>query len=223
METTRQLTSNFPAPCFNIDILEGAVMHAMTFNGGAISDAALERFVLLYSAARGKRLKSNYAQTKLLPRLLAEKKLFRLNGTHMYTVNPVWAGSRQAYDAFWVYLEFLTSVDVVASTMAGWPPAQISFIRNNAIYHIVCAEGNGQNELLKLMAHEMEMQQRMKKEKYKPKEKAIIVFDSLENACACNYTLLNIESMYCIISYPDGGIVPRLKFCRPEELKAVRK
>ena len=218
MATIPLPTSSFQPPCYNIDILEGAVMHAMTFNGGAITDAALERFVLLYSAARGKRLKANYTKTKLLPRLIAEKKLFRL-GANLYTVNPVWSGNRQAYDAFWVYLEFLSSVDVVASTMVGWPPAQISFLRNNAIYHIVCAEGNGQNELLKLMAHEMEMQQRMKKERYKPKEKVIIVFDSVESAYACNYSLLNMETMYCIISYPDGEVVPKLRFCRPAELR----
>ncbi len=223
MGATPQLISNFTPPSYNIDILEGAVMHAMTICGGAASDVALNHFVQRYSAARGKRLKANYTNTKLLPRLLADRKIFRV-GQHMYSLNPMFvSGNKQAYDAFWVYLEFMQSLDVVASTMAGFSPAQISFVRNNAIYHIVRVEGNGQNELMRLMRHEIDMKQRMKDEKYKPKEKVILVFDSTEQALACQYKLINIETMYCIIQYPEGEYVPKLRFCRPEDLNGGKK
>ena len=107
--------------------------------------------------------------------------------------------------------------------MAGYPPAQISFIRNNAIYHVVRVEGNGYNELLKLMRHEMDMKARMKNEKYAPKEKAILVFDSIESARACQYKLINIDTMYCIISYAPGELTPCLKFCRPDEINSNQK
>lgn len=225
METTRQSIFNFTPPTSNIDILEGAVMHAMTLCGGCTSDAAIQRFAVKYSAVRGKKLRTNYAATKLIPRLMAERKIFRIsNQSHMYTLNPVFAPDNQfCYDAFWVYLEFVTSLDVVASTMAGYPPAQISFIRNNAIYHVVRVEGNGYNELLKLMRHEMDMKARMKNEKYAPKEKAILVFDSIESARACQYKLINIDTMYCIISYAPGELTPCLQFCRPDEINSNQK
>lgn len=200
-------------------------MHAMTLCGGCTSDAAIQRFAVKYSATRGKKLRVNYTTTKLIPRLMAERKIFRIpSQPHMYTLNPVFVPDNQfSYDAFWVYLEFITSLDVVASTMAGYPPAQISFIRNNAIYHVVRVDGNGYNELLKLMRHEMDMKARMKNEKYAPKEKAILVFDSEENARACQYKLINIDTMYCIIAYDAGELTPRLKFCRPDEISGQKQ
>ena len=73
MGTTRQSTFNFTPPTSNIDILEGAVMHAMTLCGGCTSDAAIQRFAVKYSAARGKKLRTNYTATTLIPRLMAER------------------------------------------------------------------------------------------------------------------------------------------------------
>jgi len=204
--------NDIPLPAFNIDSLEGAVLHMLQICDN-LSDTALNDFVVLYAGHRGKRLKSNYASSKLLPRLVREGKVYRV-GTHLYSLNPMVRGTKDEQDAFWVYLEYLDSINVIGDTLKGPVPAQISFIKDNKIYHIVKVEGAAEKEMAFLCQLEIEQMQRTRSDKYPPNERYIIVFDSEEFANNCRYQLKS-PVLFGVIKYEEGKYRPTLRFFYP--------
>lgn len=209
-------TNGIHQPAFNIENLEGAVLYMLQVCDN-LSDVALNDFVQLYAGYRGKRLKGNYATAKLLPRLIREGKVFRI-GSHLYSLNPMVRGNRPAQDAFWVYLEYLNSIEVVGDTLKGPYPAQISFVKDNKIYHIIRVSGAAEKEMPFLCQLEIEQQQRsrIEKEKYPPNERYIIIFDSVELAEQCSYRL-NSPVLFGTIHYDEGQYRPQLKFFYPDK------
>ncbi len=216
MDSTPQLTFN--APIFNTATLEGAVLHILQTCDN-LSDVALDAFCREYAACRGKRLKSNYASTKLLPRLKAQRKVFQ-TGTHNWSLNPQVRGNWKARDAFWVFIEYLNSVNVLGDTMKGPFPAQISFVKDGKIYHIVRLEEDGQKEMAFLCQLEIEQMQRMKKGREgELSERFILIFSSEEEADNCPYQLKS-PSLPVVIRYEEGQHRPRLKVLTTTKARA---
>lgn len=208
--------TTIPLPVFNVDLLEGAVLHMLQVCDN-LSDYAINDFCVTYAKCRGKHnMKSNYASTKLLPRLMKEGKVYR-TGTHYYSLNPMVRSNRYAQDAFWIFLEFFDSVDIVMNSLKGPHPAQISYVKDKKIYHIIRVEGDGRKEMAFVSQLEIEQMQRMRKhkDKYPVEERYIFVFDTIEDANNCCIRLQSV-TLHCVIEYEEGKFKPMLKFFYPE-------
>lgn len=197
-------------PGFNVDNLEGAILH-MVQTCGCLTDASLNEYAVKFAFARGKKLAPDYASGKLLPRLIKQRKIWR-TGEHFYSINPLVKFSRDSQDAFWVYLESMEDIEPNL-TMSGPFPAQISYIKNGCVYHIVRATKSGDSELAYAVQLEIATEQRRRKHGNDDGKanKFIFIFSSQELADAAKYTLKS-QCLFCVITYPTGELIPELEF-----------
>ena len=106
METTPQLNFEYVPPKWNVDKLEGAVLHCLQVCG-PLSGAAINAFCQRYAYERNKKLPEDYGTRSLLPRMLRARKVFRIS-EKLYALNPLLpfdANARLRLDAFWTFLE----------------------------------------------------------------------------------------------------------------------
>lgn len=196
-------------PKFNIDKLEGAVMHFLQVCG-PLSGAAINAFSQHYAYERNKRLPDNYGTQSLLPRMLRGRKAFRLPN-NLYSLTPFAPfdeSARQRLDAFWTFLENMEGVDI-ATVIPGPMPAQISYLKNNKIYHIICCKDDGKAEMMLAMSIEEMMRQRMKT--ISEDERFIIMYKNkwyLENAIPC----LHAKTLLGTVEYPNESDTPSISF-----------
>lgn len=204
-------------PSFNIDKLEGAVEH-MLMVCGALSDAALNDFAHRYAYQRGKKLPADYAKTKLLPRMKRGRKIYQTT-YNLFSLNPMLKANKKGLDAFWVFLEYMEDVDI-QSVMQGPYPSQISYIKNNRIYHIVPCSQEGAAEMGAAAMLEIELMQRTRRssKKHAVEERFIFVFTSEEYMKKAAFKL-NAPSLFCVIEYPDRTGIPKLSFVNPADLQ----
>ena len=105
METTPQLNFEYVPPKWNVDKLEGAVLHCLQVCG-PLSGAAINAFCQRYAYERNKKLPEDYGTRSLLPRMLRARKVFRIS-EKLYALNPLLpfdANARLRLDAFWTFL-----------------------------------------------------------------------------------------------------------------------
>lgn len=204
---------------FNVDKLEGAVMH-MVQCCGCLSDAALDEYAVKYALIRGKELSPTYASDRLLPRLVRSYKIYR-TGEHFYSIHPLIYFKRDKEDAFWVYMENMENVDP-KSTICGPAPAQLTYIKNGAIYHIIRAHGDGIDEQGLAVQLEIAVEQRLRKERRKQTaepigtgEKFIFIFASHEFADQARFKMKS-PCLFCVITYDNERLRPSLDFFVPE-------
>lgn len=204
---------------FNVDKLEGAVMH-MVQCCGCLSDTALDEYAVKYALIRGKELDHTYASTRLLPRLVRSYKIFR-TGEHFYSIHPLIFFKREREDAFWVYMENMENVDP-KSTICGPSPAQLTYMKNGAIYHIIRAHGDGVAEQGLAVQLEIEVEQRLRKNRMKQAseaggsgEKFIFIFASRELAEQAQFKMKS-PCLFCVITYDKERLRPSLDFFVPD-------
>lgn len=196
-------------PCFNIDIMEGAVQHMLQICG-VLSEEAIVEFCKRFAYARKRELKEEYIRTTFLHRMLTERKIFQAS-LHSYTLNPLLKVNPKGQAAFWVFIENMTGVDI-KDVMSGPSPAQITYIKNNRIYQIVVCEGDGRAEQGKLLVlHESMKQHRKSQKEAEDSTRYILVFSSKENMEASPFNM-PAPTLNCIINYSDGARVPSLFF-----------
>lgn len=203
---------------FNVDKLEGAVMHLIQICG-CLSDASISAFAVRYALGKGKKLHSNYAPTKLLPRMVSQRKIYKVGATS-YSINPIVRSNPKAQDAFWVCLESLSEIEI-DSAMRGPFPAQISYIKNNAIYHIIRVEKEGHTEMALSTQLEIETMQRRRRNQSSGKpveEKFIFVFTSMQYALDSQFQLKS-PCLFAVIEYQAGAVLPRITYHDPTKLR----
>ena len=116
METTPQLNFEYVPPKWNVDKLEGAVLHCLQVCG-PLSGAAINAFCQRYAYERNKKLPEDYGTRSLLPRMLRARKAFRIS-EKLYALNPLVpfdANARLRLDAFWTFLENMEGVDIAGT------------------------------------------------------------------------------------------------------------
>lgn len=136
----------------------------------------------------------------------------------MFSINPLLPANAKALNAFWVFLEFMEGVDI-QTVMNGPYPAQITYLKNNRIYHIVSCSESGNMELSAAAMLEIEKNQRARKGRTSDvEERFIFVFSSEENMRKAALTLKS-NCMFCVIKYPDKSTgIPEMGFFNPNEL-----
>ena len=204
-------------PSSNVDTLEGAVMN-MFMVCGALSGAALNDFARRYAYQKKKKLPEDYATRVLLPRLTRSRKVYRTT-QNLYSLNPLLPSNPQGLNAFWVFLELMDNVDL-QTVINGPYPAQISYIKNQRIYHIVSCVNEGGVELGAATLLETAAQQRARKHNIKATidERFVFIFSSVENMKKAPFSL-DAHSIFCVIEYPnrESGI-PVINFYDPNEV-----
>lgn len=204
--------ANIPLPAFNIDRLEGAVQHALML-GRTLSDDALNAFVQKYAFAKGKHLPPDYATTELLPRMKHERKVYQTT-KHLYSLSPFAKLDEKALNAFWVFLYSMDGVQM-EYVLNGPFPAQISYIKNGRIYHIIVCDGDGRDELGLAAQLEVDTSKKRRKANITPvDERFFFVFTSKENADNAPL-VLDAPTLFVTIEYPNGSYIPKLNFIDP--------
>lgn len=201
-------------PTFNIDKLEGDVQHFLMICE-AFSDDALDAFVQKYAYSKGKKLPANYASTVLLPCMKLERKVYQTT-QHLYTLNPLSYLNEKGLDAFWVFLYTMDDVKM-ENVMKGPYPAQISYIKDDRIYHIVACKGDGATELAMAAQLEIETDRcRRRHPNERVDERFFFVFSNKENMEKAQF-LPKSPSLFVTVEYPDGSRTPQLNFINPSQ------
>lgn len=217
METTPQQNFEYVPPKWNIDKLEGAVLHCLQVFG-PLSGAAINDFSQRYAYERNKKLPDKYGTRSLLPRMLRTRKAFQIS-PKLYALHPLQtfdAKARQSLDAFWTFLENMEGVDM-ASVIKGPPPAQVSYIKNNRIYHIICCENDGLVEMATAVQLEYSMASALSKSKnvVQVEERNFIMFKSKQLLEKAPYNL-HTKTLFGIVEYAENSDVPSILFTIPK-------
>ena len=119
-------------------------------------------------------------------------------------------------DAFWTFLENMEGVDI-ASVIIGPPPAQISYIKNNRIYHIICCKDDGVFEMGMAANLELYMAHMLSSSKSvaQVEERNFIMFKSKELLEGAPYKL-HTKSLYGVVEYAEGCETPSILFSVPQ-------
>ena len=212
-------------PAFNIDILEGAVCHALQLSR-ALSLEAIDEFSKRFANERGRELPPRYVETTLVPNMLRWRKIYK-TGKYMYALNPIFSSDSKGLDAFWVFIENMHDVDIL-TLLNGPCPFQLTYAKNNQLYHIAVCKNEGFLEMSQAANYEQSMFDRQRSPEFSDykkygltplPEKFIFVFDSMESMERARCTLKS-PKMYCVITYTQGSRIPKLFFTTPEKLHA---
>lgn len=198
-------------PSSNVDKLEGAVEH-MLMVCGSLTDAALDEFSQRYAYERGKKLPGDFASKNLIPRLKRKRKVYQ-TGFHRYTINPMLRVDHAGEDAFWVFMEHMQGVDL-GSVHKPQSFPQISYIKNNRIYHIVRCVEDGRVELSKAIQHEIDALHLKKRcPDGNVEERYFFIFSSIEELKKAPFSLKS-PTIFGTITY-ENSRVPKLYFVNP--------
>lgn len=116
-------------------------------------------------------------------------------------------------DAFWVFLEFVEGMDM-ESVIDGPEPAQVSFQRNNALYHIVRCDSDGSLDYgpIKALAAEMREYQNPYAAEQIP-DRFILVYSS-RDLMLKSPIVLDVPTLKAVVEYPSGGNIASLYFSK---------
>ena len=116
-------------------------------------------------------------------------------------------------DAFWVFLEFVEGMDM-ESVIDGPEPAQVSFQRNNALYHIVRCDSDGSLDYgqIKSLVAEMHEYQNPYAAEQIP-DRFILVYSS-RDLMLRSPIVLDVPTLKAVVEYPNGGNIASLYFSK---------
>ena len=116
-------------------------------------------------------------------------------------------------DAFWVFLEFVEGMDM-ESVIDGPDPAQVSFQRNNALYHIVRCDSDGSLDYgpIKSLVAEMREYQNPYAAEQIP-DRVILVYSS-RDLMLRSPIVLDVPTLKAVVEYPNGGNIASLYFSK---------
>ena len=105
----------------------------------------------------------------------------------------------------------------IASVIIGPPPAQISYIKNNRIYHIICCKDDGVFEMGMAANLELYMAHMLSTSKSvaQVEERNFIMFKSKELLEGAPYKL-HTKSLYGVVEYAEGCETPSILFSVPQ-------
>ena len=204
-------------PSSNIDTLEGAVMN-MFMIFGALSGDSMNDFVRRYAYEKKHKLPEDYATRVLLPRMTRNRTLYR-TAQNLFSINPLLQLNQQNLNAFWVFMELMADVDL-QTVLHGPYPAQVSYVKNNRIYHIVSCINEGGVELGTANMLEINAAQKAQQHNITTsiEERFVFIFSSVENMKRAPFTL-KAQSIFCVINYPNGPTgSPEINFFKPHEI-----
>ena len=120
---------------------------------------------------------------------------------------------RGKQDAFWVFLEFVEGMDM-ESVIDGPAPAQVSFQRNNALYHIVRCDSDGSLDYgpIKSLVAEMREYQNPYAAEQIP-DRFILVYSS-RDLMLRSPIVLDVPTLKAVVEYPNGGNIASLYFSK---------
>ena len=212
---------------YNVDVLEGALLHILQVCG-CLSAVSLDRFARIYALQRGKALKQKADVSHwLLPQMNRAKSIFQLDNGKYYAISPTVPFDRKMQDAFWVFLEHMKDAPL-QSVGQGPIPAQISYHRNGNDYHIISVEENGERELK--LALEFEMMIEHAKRSYNeadskanhtnkyPEDRFIVIFESEDYMRTVAY-ILKSRTMYGVLNYIDDTGRAQIRFYDPAKVR----
>lgn len=197
-------------PSFNVDTLEGAILHLLSVCH-TIPDIAIACFAEQYAARKGKRLPASYTYDVLLPRLKKEHKIYN-PAAHIYSLSPIIYYNENGITSFWVFLHLMKDVDI-GNVFCGTPPAQLSYIKNNTVYHIVCCKSDGTEEML----YEVGAEKHAKMQK-----KYFFVFKSEEDINQAKL-MINAPALFVLVKEGAPGTPATVKFYDPKSLGKAEK
>lgn len=119
---------------------------------GALSAVVLDEFVSHIAYHTGKAVPQNLFSNYIANDMLAHRTLHRI-ADGRYTLNPGDKYDWKGEDALWVFMEHMEGVNL-SDVMKGPYPAQMTYFKNERIYHIIRCEKEGGMELG--MAREIE-------------------------------------------------------------------
>lgn len=116
-------------------------------------------------------------------------------------------------DAFWIFLEFVEGMDM-ESVIDGPDPAQVSFQRNNALYHIVRCDSDGSLDYgpIKSLVAEMREYQNPYAAEQIP-DRFILVYSS-RDLMLRSPIVLDVPTLKAVVEYPNGGNIASLYFSK---------
>ena len=200
-------------PSFDVDTLEGAVLYFLSICH-ALSDVSLDYFVARYAYCRGKSLPNNYATTVLLPRLKRQHKIFQTT-KHSFSLNPMVYYDENGLNSFWVFAHAMNDVDL-KNVFVGEYPTQISYLKNGAMYNIICCKSDGSDE----MFYEAGVLQSRAKTKI-PK-KYFFVFNDLDEMAKAK-PILKAPTLFVSVTSDGPNNPPIVQFVNPKEKKQEGK
>ena len=219
-------TSVIHQSSFNFNELEGAVSYILQLFG-PLSVEALNAFVFQYAINNEiKNVKEEYAGKVLLPWMRRQQAIFSVGG--LYASNPMLPVNRKMETSFWIMLEFLDEINMSYIWQSPFP-GQVSFVRRNCIYEIICCDGAGSMEIGSAYEQEMARLQRERIVDTQHKEyknshvehRYILAFSSLEDAKTARF-MLKEPTLICIVNYSSGRKkAPELRFLSPNEIAGM--
>lgn len=189
--------------CFDIDTMEGALLHVIAICGG-ITAAAANDFCVKYGANRGKKIPEHYAENTLLKRLRENGRIYKTK-QNIYTLNPITKVKRETLDCFWVFLEHMEGVDLISLSGGGSSAFKLSYMKNNRYYHIIACNGAGEREMAIAANHENEWQNRARPKGTPDIELRYFFVFPTKEAMAKPHILMRSPTMYCTVTYSNSA------------------
>lgn len=194
-------------PSFDVDTLEGALLHMISICY-TLSTSAIDAFARRYAAAKGKPLPQNYVSEVLIPRLRKQRKIFQTS-RNIYALNPLVYYNEAGLSAFWAFLPVSKDVDLYNVFHWG-SSAQISYLKNGFVYHIVYCHDDGAEEMIYEVGAGAQT---------KLPRKYFFVFKNEEYMRAAKL-LINVPSMYAVVDFEDRAAAPSIKYFDPKQLQS---
>lgn len=197
-------------PSYNVDQLQGAIMHMLAICG-TLSIDALADFSIKFAYQRGRRLQREYVINSILGKMERSRKIYR-TGTYVYSANPLLTLDHKALNSFWVFLETMDGVDL-ESVMYPEFPARLSYIRNGKIFNIIPCEGEGFVEFASAVQIEIHMAEHF--EHPEEIERFIFVFTSPDYMNRQDFSF-KIPTMFACVQYQPDSQIPSITFKKPQ-------
>lgn len=150
---------------------------------GPLSYVSLDNFTRRLCERRNWPCPDNLFMDRVRPHILKSRLASEMRGSKLANRAPTSKGS-YGQDAFWLFLEHCAEADL-ETVMEGPYPAQVTYMRNGNIYHILRCKGNGGIEI-GLIAENEQTFVRMKKgnPEKSPVEKFLLLFSDMEDLLA---------------------------------------
>ena len=193
----------------HLDEISQLVAHMlMTF--GPLSYVSLEDFTYRLCEREGWPCPDNLFRDKVLPHILKSRLASEMKGEKLANRIPTSKG-QYGQDAFWLFLEHCSDADF-ETVMEGPYPAQVTYMRNGNIYHIIRCKGCGGTEIGLVAENELAFT-RMKRgyPSRSPSEKFLLLFSNMDDLMA-SANIIHGPTIKGTISYNNSCEPPRFFF-----------
>lgn len=203
-------------PCFNVDTMEGAVMHML-----AVCDTlpapAINAFVQKLAILRNRKVPEDYGMNSIIRQLKMKGYVYE-TGSRVFSLDPNANTNQRGIDAFWIFMEHMQGVDLQdVYKPSGF--GNIAYTKNDFNYTIVRCRGDGVAELKVVCQKEMIFsQQKRKNPELINRDKYFFVFRSMEQAMNVPLLPNPNSSLFCTVKY-DKQWVPEIRFLRTDVLQ----